>query len=132
MAVYHYTRATRAALLDQVLARVPGLTPQNTRMAGTPTDVWLTVPDAIPEPLVAAVVAAHDATALDAAVTQQQAQDDDDRTTTQGAVAALLTDATALADATQLLTTAQTRAMLERTDRALAVTLRLLLRLAAR
>jgi len=71
VARYHYTRATRAALLDQVLARVPGLTAQDIRMEGTATDVWLTVPDAIPEPLVAAVVAAHDAAALDAARAQE-------------------------------------------------------------
>jgi len=70
MAVYHYTKATRAALLDQLLASVAGLTAQNTGMVANPTDVWLTVPDAIREPTIAAVVAAHDATALDAAKTQ--------------------------------------------------------------
>lgn len=74
MARYHYTKPTRAALLDQLIAGVAGLTAQNTHMEGTPTDVWLTVPDAIPEPLVAAVVAAHDATALDAAAQAAAAQ----------------------------------------------------------
>ncbi len=75
MARYHYTKPTRAALLDQVLAQVPGLTARNTRMEGTATDVWLTVPDIILEPTIAAVVAAHDATALDAAAQAAAAQD---------------------------------------------------------
>lgn len=66
MARLHYVKPTRAALLDQLCAQIPGLTPQNTHMEGNATDVWITVPDVIPETLVAAAVMAHDAAAIDA------------------------------------------------------------------
>lgn len=74
------------------------------------------------------VVAAHDPAAIDAARAAQAQQDATDHTTVQQALATLLADATTLADPTTTLTTAQLRAMLARTDRALIAALRQVLR----
>jgi len=104
MARLHYTKPTRAALLDELLAAPLGLAPETTRVAATGTEVWITVPDGVPSAGIDAVVAAHNAAALNAAEKATAAQEATARNAVQGLVPAFLggTDLT-LAQLNQLI-----------------------------
>lgn len=97
-------------------------------VAGEPDGVRLIYPDGVDEAAVAAVVAAHDRAAGDAADAAARAAEAQDRAELRGAVAALLADAARLEDGLQALTPAQLRPLLARTNRALAAALRTLAR----
>jgi len=124
---YQFARPARAALLDQLVAAGVTVERVESNASGADTTCWVTC-DPADYDKVATVVAAHDATALDAAATQAQTDDDTDRTTLRGLIATLLNDATTLADATQTLTAQQVRNRIARTDQALVAVLRYLRR----
>jgi uncharacterized protein (DUF362 family) len=127
---YQFQRRARAALLDQLAAAgLPGLPVEmdgDYRPDGTivnDTTCWVT---AAPEQFdaVAAVVAAHDAAALDAAAAATKQQDSGDLTKVRAAYQTLRSNADALrADAAAMpatLTAAQVRARLIQIEGALA------------
>jgi hypothetical protein len=130
MATYEYAGTFRAALLDELAAAgvaVERLEMDGDERNGVPvTTCWVTTE--ADEAAVAAVVAAHDASAIDAAREADEAADEADRLTLREVVAVLVADAARLEDTTVTLSPQVIRNHLARTDRVLAATLRYLRR----
>lgn len=121
---YEFARAARAGLLDELIAA--GFAP-TTPVEMDDARCWVTCEEG-EWGRAAAVVAAHDAAAIDAREVQSRADDDADRAALRAAVATLLADAARLEDALQVLTVPQIRAGQGRTNRALAALVRALAR----
>lgn len=122
-----YAKAARAALLDELVAA----TGRDPRVFDVGTDDAATTvrfPDDLDPAAVDAVVAAHDAAAIDAADAQRASEDVADRDLARSMYAVLLADAARLEDSTQALTAQVIRNHLARTDKALAAILRRLAR----
>lgn len=125
MARYEYTRAVRPQhLLDELQSA--GVAATTVEANAARDTCWITVPDSVAQTTVDPVVAAHDAAGWDSKDAAAVQADSDDRTQVQtylqniaNDITNLTSDATALRDTTQTLTTTQLRAMLARADDAI-------------